>query len=99
MHFATPFPNLLDFPPGFFGSNPDILIKILQALVAADLHSELRGSACQELIGAKRPSASVSGDPGVLRLGAYNILVTSFVRCLYRSIDSGQPRDLLDMPV
>src|ERR1700739_2129693 len=68
LHFATSLPNLLNFPPGFFWCNPDIFIKIFQAFVAADLHNELRWSACQELIGAKRPSAGMGSDPGIFRL-------------------------------
>ena len=67
--------------------------------MAADLHDKLGRRTGQELILAKRPPASMGSDPGIFWLGGYNILVTSFVRRLYRRVDAGQPRNLLDMPI
>ena len=52
-HFPPLLPYLLYLFPCLFRRNAYILIKILQALMPADLHDQLRWCTCQELIGAE----------------------------------------------
>ncbi len=98
-HLPPPFPNLPDLLPRFLRRDPDILIKILQALMPADLHNKLRGCTGQELIRAKRPTAGMRGDQGILRLNGYHILVALLIGYLDGSIDARELADLLDIPV
>ena len=99
VHLPPLFPYLPYLLPRFLRRDPDILIKILDALMPADLHDQLRRGSGKEFIGAERPAAGVGGDPGVFGFQYLDILVALLIGCLDRGGDARQLADLLNMPV
>jgi hypothetical protein len=97
--FTSLIPNLLHLHSRLLRTNPNIPIKILCTLMAADFHNKLNWRTSKEFISTKRTATGMSSYPFTFRFYFINLFIALRV-CMFNTLRyASQLADCFYMPI